>query len=128
MANNIIMLNRGETYIFDFVLHDPNSNETGVYELQDNEVLYFALMYPHTKIEDAVILRGYTRQLLEQAGVGGAAVEIKLNPEDTYDLPVGVYYYTIKLQRGVDIEKEIGNFRAGEMMTIVPRTKFILND
>ncbi len=127
MANNIIMLNRGETYVFDFVLHDPIYDESGVYELQDNEILYFALMYPHTKIEDAVILRGYTRQLLEQAEAG-FAVEIKLNPEDTYDLPVGVYYYTIKLQRGVDVEKEIGNFRAGEMITIIPRTKFILND
>ena len=123
MANNIIMLNRGETYVFDFVLHDPIYDESGVYELQDNEILYFAIMYPHTKIEDAVILRGYTKESLD-----GNAFEIRLNPEDTYDLPVGVYYYTIKLQRGVDIEKEIGNFRAGEMMTIVPRTKFILND
>jgi hypothetical protein len=123
MANNIIMLNRGETYVFDFVLHDPIYDESGVYELQDNEILYFALMYPHTKIEDAVILRGYTKESLD-----GNTFEIRLNPEDTYDLPVGVYYYTIKLQRGVDIEKEIGNFRAGEMMTIVPRTKFVLND
>jgi hypothetical protein len=123
MANNIIMLNRGETYVFDFVLHDPIYDESGVYELQDNEILYFALMYPHTKIEDAVILRGYTKESLD-----GNTFEIRLNPEDTYDLPVGVYYYTIKLQRGVDIEKEIGNFRAGEMMTIVPRSKFILND
>ena len=127
MANNIIVLNKGETYIFDFVLHDPNSNESGVYELQDNEVLYFALMYPHTKIDNAVILRGYTKQLLEEAEVG-PAVEIRLDPDDTYDLPTGTYYYTIKLQRGIDVDTEIGNFRVGEIMTIVPRTKFILTD
>lgn len=123
MANNIIMLNRGDTYVFDFILHDPINEESGVYELQDNEILYFALMYPHTKLDDAVILRGYTKQSLD-----GTAFEIKLNPEDTYDLPTGVYYYTIKLQRGVDVEKEIGNFRTGEIITLVPRTKFILND
>lgn len=123
MASNIIMLSKGDTYIFDFVLQDPLYGEEGVYELQDNEVLYFALMYPHSKIEDAVILRGYTKQSLD-----GVAFEIKLEPEDTYDLPTGVYYYTIKLQRGVNPETEIGNFRVGEMMTIIPRTKFILND
>lgn len=123
MASNIIMLSKGDTYVFDFVLQDPLYGEEGVYELQDNEVLYFALMYPHTKIEDAVILRGYTKQSLD-----GVAFEIKLEPEDTYDLPTGVYYYTIKLQRGVNPETEIGNFRVGEMMTIIPRTKFILND
>lgn len=123
MASNIIMLSKGDTYIFDFVLQDPLYGEEGVYELQDNEVLYFALMYPHSTIEDAVILRGYTKQSLD-----GVAFEIKLDPEDTYDLPTGVYYYTIKLQRGVNPETEIGNFRVGEMMTIIPRTKFILND
>ena len=71
MASNIIMLSKGDTYIFDFVLQDPLYGEEGVYELQDNEVLYFALMYPHTKIEDAVILRGYTKQSLD-----GVAFEI----------------------------------------------------
>ena len=123
MANNIIVLAKGDTYIFDFVLHDPLYGENGIYELQDNEVLYFALMYPHSRIEDAVILRGYTKQSLD-----GTAFEIKLDPDATYDLPAGIYYYTIKLQRGVDIEKEIGNFRVGEMITIIPRTKFIITD
>lgn len=123
MASNIITMSRGDTYIFDFVLQDPFYNEEGIYELQDNEILYFALMYPHSKIEDAIILRGYTKQSLD-----GVAFEIKLEPDDTYDLPVGVYYYTIKLQRGVEPETEIGNFRVGEMITLVPRTKFILND
>lgn len=123
MASNIIMLSKGDTYIFDFVLQDTLHGEEGVYKLQENEVLYFALMYPHSKIEDAVILRGYTKQSL-----GEIAFEIKLDPEDTYDLPTGVYYYTIKLQRGVNPETEIGNFRVGEMITIIPRTKFILND
>lgn len=123
MANNIIVLTKGDTYIFDFVLHDPLYGDEGsVYELQDNEILYFALMYPHSKIEDAIILRGYTAESMD------GAFEIKLDPDDTYDLPAGVYYYTIKLQRGVDVENEIGNFRVGEMITIIPRTKFILND
>ena len=45
MANNIIMMNRGDS--FEFEINHPL--------LKANEVIYFALLYPNQPFEDAAI-------------------------------------------------------------------------
>lgn len=118
-ANNIIRLNRGDTFSFDFTINDANSPE-GRYILQNDDALYFGLMDPHQPFEFATLKKKYTKEDCDEMG----NLVIKLNAEDTLDLLPGVYYYSIKLHKLCDTEEEY----IDEVITIIPKTKFIICD
>ena len=113
MATNIIKITRGDSFTFSF----------DYYLLKANEVIYFALLYPNQDFEDAIIIKGYT---LEDQNVADGSFEIKLSPRETRSLAPGVYYYTIKYQRGGSIDT-VGDFDdPDEVKTLIERTKFIV--
>lgn len=117
----IYKINRGDSFSFDLTL--PTDKNTRL--LAIDEVVYFALMYPHQPIEDAIILRGYTH---DDQDVKTGAITIKLSPSDTRHLLPGVYYYTVKLQKG-GTPGIIGDYdEPVEVCTIIERTKFIVNE
>ncbi len=123
MAKNIIKLNRGDSYEFTVRIPDKKIY-TNTYILDGTDTLYFALLYPHQRFEDAIILKGYdhTDYIIEH-GVNTGEIPIKIEPKDTRNLAPGVYYYTVKLQHGGMpgmIEE------AEDVRTIVERTKFIV--
>jgi hypothetical protein len=127
MAKNIIKLNRGDSY--EFKVSIPALDENGNiinYILTGSDVIYFALLYPHQRFEDAILIKGYdhTDQIIER-GKNTGEVLIKIEPRDTRRLAPGIYYYTIKMQKGgtPGIIEE-----AEEVKTIIERTKFIIND
>lgn len=131
MAKNIIKLNRGDSY--EFKVSIPVLDEEGNiinYLLTGSDVVYFALLYPHQRFEDAILIKGYdhTDHIIEEGGKNTGEILIKIEPRDTKRLAPGIYYYTVKLQRGgtPGVLDDCDN--AEEVRTIIERTKFIIND
>lgn len=127
MAKNIIKLNRGDSYEFkvSIPIKDKENNVSN-YILTGNDTVYFALLYPHQHFEDAMLIKGYdhTDQIIKD-GINTGEILIKIEPKDTKCLAPGIYYYTIKLQRGGTLGVLDD---AEEIRTIIERTKFIIND
>ena len=117
--NNIIMINRGDTFTFDFTIDDGSADD-GRYILKDDDALYFGVMDPHQLFEDALIRKKYTKEDIDEMG----NLIITLKPEETLDLCPGVYYYAIKLHKHTDNEEDY----IDEVITVVNKTKFIIND
>ena len=117
MSTRIIKINRGDSFNFDLSI--PN--------LSNTDALYFALMYPRQKFEDAILLKGYKRNDSEVDNKNGT-INIKILPNETKLLEPGVYYYTIKLYRGGSLEDLGVTIEPDEVCTIIERTKFIINE
>lgn len=130
MAKNIIKLNRGDSY--EFVVTVPNKEYCAEnYILTGSDVMYFAVLYPHQRFEDAIISKGYdhTDQIVDANGKNTGEILIKLTPKDTTCLAPGIYYYTVKLYRGGKLNEHDGSYdNAAEVRTIIERTKFIVNE
>lgn len=125
MAKNIIKINRGDSYEFKVDIpskDDPQKN----YILGGLDTIYFALLYPHQRFEEAILIKGYdhTDQIVEH-GINTGKILIKIEPRDTSRLDPGIYYYTIKLQTGgtPGVLEE-----ADEIKTVIERTKFIITE
>ena len=128
MAKNIIKLNRGDSY--EFTINIPNKEDvTKNYILTGTDVVYFALLYPHQRFEDAILIKGYDHaDHIVKNGINTGEILIKIEPRDTRCLAPGIYYYTVKLQRG-GTPGIINDFDApDEVRTLVERTKFIINE
>ena len=124
MSTKILKVNRGDSFECTTIIPSRDIDNK-YYLLTAKDALYFALMYPHQKFEDAVIIKGYT---VEDQNVKTGEIVIKLTPNDTRRLEPGVYYYTTKLQRGGTLET-INDFdEPDEVRTIIERTKFIINE
>lgn len=115
MATGIIKITRGDSFSFDFEYKLLNANE----------VIYFALVYPNKPFEEAILIKGYT---LEDQDATTGNISIKLSPRETNSLVSGVYYYTIKYQRGGSIDTVGDLDDPDEVKTLIERTKFIVCD
>lgn len=128
MAKNIIKLNSGDSY--EFIISAPDKEDCNKnYILTGSDAIYFALLYPHQRFEDAIIIKGYdhTDQIIEN-GKNTGEILIKIEPRDTKRLAPGIYYYTIKLQRGGTLGVVDDCDDVEEIRTIIERTKFIINE
>jgi hypothetical protein len=125
--NNIIVLNRGDTHIFDLTIEDPNDLD-GMYTLQGNDAVYVGVMDPGQRFEDALIKKKYTAANTDTMG----NLSIEITPEDTLDLLPGKYFYSVKLhmlhdELDVTTGKPTG-FIVDKVITIINKTKFIICD
>lgn len=124
MSNKIIKINRGDS--FSFKLFIPTAeNPTEGYRLTSNDAVYFALLYPNQRFEDAIVIKGY--DLVDQ-NPDNCELFVNIIPNDTRCLTPGVYYYTVKLQRGGTLENLHDFDEPDEVRTIIERTKFIINE
>jgi hypothetical protein len=124
MSTKIIKINRGDSFELPVVI--PKKDDCAKpYFLTSRDALYFALMYPNQRLEDAIFVKGYT---LEEQDVKTGEVTLKIVPNDTRALTPGVYYYTVKLQRGGTLEVLDDFDEPDEVRTIIERTKFIVNE
>jgi hypothetical protein len=82
-------------------------------------------MCPNQQLEDAVIIKGYT---LEDQNIETGEIKIKLTPYDTKYLAPGVYYYTVKLHIGGSLADLGATEEPKEVITLIERTKFIINE
>ncbi len=119
MAKNIIKLSRGDSYEFRV---DTN--------LAEADVAYFALLYPHQRFEDAILIKGYTiADQIDENGNNTCKILINIEPRDTKNLSTGIYYYTVKTFSGGTLNKNNGTYEnVKEVKTVIERTKFIIND
>lgn len=124
MSNKIIKINRGDSFELPIKLFNSN-DASGKHVLVSNEVVYFALLLPHQKFEDAILIKGYT---VEDQDTETGEILIKIMPNDTKYLAPGVYYYTIKLQCGGTMESVDDFDEPDDVHTVVERTKFIINE
>ena len=120
MSNKIIKINRGDSYEFTITIPEMS----GPYMLTEKDVVYFAIMYPHQPFEKSFIVKGYTLDEQEDSG----DLVIRIEPNDTRRLAPGVYYYTVKLQRGGTLDVIDDFDEPDEVRTIIDRTKFIVNE
>lgn len=125
MSTKIIKINRGDSY--DIHLSIPRAdNPFENYILDEtNDAVYFALMFPHQPFEKAFLFKGYT---FEEQNPETGEILIKIEPNDTRRLAPGVYYYTVKLQRGGTLSVIDDFDEPDEVRTIIERTKFIVTE
>ena len=123
MSTKILKMNRGDS--FSFTIELPKKEEQVPYLLSSSEAVYFALMYPNQRLEDAIVVKGYT---LEDQDVETGEINVKLTPYDTKYLTPGIYYYTVKLHIGGSLTDLGATEEPQEVKTIIDRTKFIINE
>lgn len=106
-------MTRGDTYAFDVTVFDEIS-PTQPYKLQDGDMVYFGIMLPGQRFEDAIIKKRflYKRDDALHNCNGWCLhykqirIKIRIAPEDTVDLLPGVYYYAIKIKRSRKTKQE----------------------
>ena len=127
MSTRVIKINRGDSYEFTLMIPSKSDpNKPYLLSSEDSfDAVYFALMYPNQRFEDAIFIKGYESN--EQNPKTGE-ITIKIEPNDTRVLTPGVYYYVVKLQRGGTLEVVDDFDDAKEVRTIIDRTKFIINE
>lgn len=137
MSNKIIKLNRGDSYEFTLKVTERDSNKP--YMLENNkDIVYFAILFPHQPFEKACPerqVKGYDSSDQDQTfDAEGKPTEttgdiiIRIEPNDTRWLAPGVYYYTVKLQRGGTLNIIDDFDEPEEVRTLIERTKFIINE
>ena len=116
--NNIITMNRGDTFSMPLHINIGTKYAPEYYVLTEEDKIYFALEEYNQPFEFALI-----RKVFDINDVKDDCVVIKLDTSDTELLLPGTYYYEIKLKHTYlddnDIEQEV-------IDTIVPRRKFII--
>jgi hypothetical protein len=124
--NNIIILNRGDTYEFDLTIDDANSLD-GRYHIQGDDVVYFGIMDPHQPFEEALVKKRFTIDDTDASG----NLMVVIEPEDTLDLLPGTYYYAVKIHLQHDNIHPETNEVLGyvdKVFTVIQKTKLFLND
>ena len=122
--NNIIVLNRGDTYEFDLTIADEASAD-GRYHLQGDDALYLGIMDPGQPFEEALIRKKYTVEDTDENG----NLLAELRPEDTLDLIPGTYFYAVKLHiNHTAVDANLDTYSIDKVVTVINKTKFILCD
>ena len=124
--NNIIMLNRGDTYEFDLTISDDNSAD-GRYHIQGDDTIYFGIMDPHQPFEDALVKKKFTVDDTD----GNGNLTIVIEPEDPLELIPGTYYYSVKIHlQHENIHPETNEVLGyvDKVNTVINKTKLFLND
>ena len=125
--NNVIIMNRGDTFKFDLTLND-NASADGRYHLKEDDALYLGIMDPHQPFEVALVRKKYTVDDCDDAG----NLVIKIEPKDTLDLLPGTYYYAVKLKMGhYDVDANTGeptDDYIDDVITVIHKTKFFICD
>lgn len=124
MSTRIIKINRGDTFELSIDIRDKK-DVLKKHLLAVDEAVYFALVYPNQRFEDAILIKGYTH---EDQDVNTGEITVKITPNDTRYLLPGVYYYTAKLQKGGSLETIDDFDEPEEVRTLIERTKFIINE
>ena len=95
---SIINMFRGDSLYIPLDIRNGSVMNYEQYNLTDNDTIYFGLMEPNQKFEDAILKKVLTTSDIDEDN----NLIIKLKPSDTVDLLPGKYYYSIKLKQNSD--------------------------
>ena len=113
---SIINMFRGDSLDIPLDIRNGSVMNYEQYNLTDNDTIYFGLMEPNQKFEDAILKKVLTASDIDENN----NLIIKLKPTDTVDLLPGKYYYSIKLKQNSD--------NSYDVHTLLKETEFwILN-
>lgn len=122
--NNTITMTRGDTYKIPLYIFTSNSElKHYAFFPNVNDKIFFAIMEPNQKFEDAIIKKVYYYQDVDKET---GKIDIKMESTDTQYLTPGTYYYSVKLLRKSPWEKT--DDTQGTVETVVDKTKFVLVD
>ena len=116
--DNAIRMSRGDSLYFSVFLNTGTTLQPQRYTLGTGDILYFAVMEPNQKFENALIKKSYTSE--DKKNENGDTI-IEFTPEDTENVISGMYYYTVKLQRFKDETSY-------SVDTVIPKRRFIIED
>lgn len=94
-STKIIEITRGDSFMYPLFINVGTEMCPERYLLKDGDVVYFAVMEPNQKFEDAILKKVYTAA--DEETPDGDLI-INLNSEDTQHLHSGKYYYTVKVK------------------------------
>ena len=113
---SIINMFRGDSLDIPLDIRNGSAMHYEQYNLTNNDTIYFGLMEPNQKFEDAILKKVLTISDIDNDG----NLIVKLEPIDTVDLLPGKYYYSIKLKQNSD--------NSYDVYTLLKETEFwILN-
>lgn len=113
--NNIITINRGDSFSYDFKVQLGKPLYKVKYVLTPQDKVYLGVGEANQPFEDALLKQVYTDADLNS----NDEITIKFKPQDTLKMLPGTYYYSIKLSQVTGGGKET-------VTTLVPQTKFII--
>lgn len=114
----IIRMSRGDSVEFPVTIYDGTSVNRVKYDLAAEDELYFGLMEPNMRFEDALIRKKCDYRYTNEEG----DIMIYLDPQDTEYLLPGLYYYQIKV-------RIYDPYRDDYMVnTILPKTQFWIEE
>lgn len=116
--NGIITLHRGDTFTVPVSINLGTGCYPEYYDLKKGDMLFFAVLEPGQKWENARIKKTITPDNV----IANSDPLIHFYSEDTEYLVPGNYYYEVKLYRCA--QNCLDGFE--HVDTIIPRTKFII--
>ena len=124
--NGIITVSRGDDFTLNTSINIGTVFNPCYYDLQDEDLVYFALMEPNQPFEHALIRKVFTSADKDFDG----SIVMNFTMKDTEFLVPGTYYYMIKLKRldSYESDGESGYEPIYKVDTIVTKTKFIVCD
>ena len=111
--NNIICMNRGDTWSTSIPINIGSTADPEYYNLTANDYVYFGVMEPEKSFEHSIVCKKLDINNVTKENY----VDITFDSIDTEYLQPGIYYYEVKLLRPNDV-----------VDTIIPKTKFIVVD
>jgi hypothetical protein len=123
--NNIVIHNRGDSLELKFPAYSLGAYAS--YTLEGLDTIYFGLMLPGQKFEDAILRKKLT---IKDDLSSLDDLTFIFKPEDTLDLLPGKYFYSVKLwMKHPEIDSQT-NLPTGKMIdkviTLINKTKFII--
>ena len=103
LSNGKITHYRGDTFREPLYIYEGNKLNFTDYQLEENDLIYFAIMEPHQAFEDAIVKKKYDINS-EKDSVGNIIIDLK--SIDTQYLLPGTYYYEVKIRKNAQDENE----------------------
>ena len=94
-STKIIEITRGDSFQYPLFINMGTEMYPERYLLKEGDTVYFAVMEPNQRFEDAILKKVYTYE--DERDEHGDLI-IKFDSMDTQYLHTGKYYYTIKIK------------------------------
>lgn len=114
--NNTIQMNRGDDIDIVFQINTGTALKPVQCTIEEGEAVYFGVMAPNQKWEEAIIRKKLTSENVDENG----NVLLHLDSSDTENIIPGTYYYMVKIYIKDRISEKYN------INTIVNKTKFII--